>query len=161
MYLQVPGLNIRIYEKKQKEKTLTGLKAGSDSYLDTGKCEKQMNVTQLFSNQRGISDQRSEMLARPLWSPQPTGHCVLYLHHQPRFRQDASGPNTRTRPAVFSWYRPPWKQHLWPHRALRVGGRPDGGRGLGQVDALQQVRVATAASTSAGLGGVQLGFKDV
>ena len=33
-YLQVPGLNIRIYEKKQKEKTLTGLKAGSDSYLD-------------------------------------------------------------------------------------------------------------------------------
>lgn len=47
------------------------------THIWTGKCEKQMNVTQLFSNQRGISDQRSEMLADLFGSPQPTRRCAL------------------------------------------------------------------------------------
>ena len=52
MYLQVPGLNIRIYEKKQKEKTLTGLKAGSDSYLDRKMWKADACYSAVFKSKR-------------------------------------------------------------------------------------------------------------
>lgn len=65
----VPGLNnMRVYEKSKKKKPPSGLRVGSDSLISriwTGKWEKQMNVIQLFSNKRGISKSRPQMLAHP------------------------------------------------------------------------------------------------
>lgn len=118
-----------------------------------------MNVTQLFSNQRGISDQRSEMLARPLWSPQPTRRCALSASPAPILPGRLWTKHT-DKTCCLLLMPPALEATPVATQGPEGGGRPAGDRGWGQVDSLQQVRALTVANTRVGLG-VQLGFKEV
>lgn len=139
VYLNVPELNnIRIYrgEKTQTQNPHLDWKQ-EVTHIWTAKCEKQMNVIQLFWNKRGISTPGLKCLwelfkeiIRPtnmvlcISSVCMRSCCSSFSH------LGSPGPNKWFKSSVtvkFSPCCPPLKRHTLLYRALKMGeGEPAG-----------------------------------